>query len=178
MRDTFVLLTGCSGGGKSTLVDFLGDCGFATVPEPGRRIVREELAGQGKALPWVDFKAFARRAVEMAKADLTDAQHCDGLVFFDRGLIDAAVALADSGGEPVQETVGETRPYGTRVFAVPPWKELFAQDAERRHDFDAAVREHHRILQALDTLGYMTTELPRVSVQERADIVLTALGVK
>jgi predicted ATPase len=173
----FVLLTGCSGGGKSTLLRALEERGFPTVQEPGRRIVSEELARRGKALPWLDMKAFALRAVEMAKSDLQVAKHIDGIVFFDRGLIDAAVALAHSGGQTIEETISETQAYWKRVFVVPPWRELFANDAERRHEFDAAVQEHFRIEEALDALGYIRIALPKVSVQERAEIVLKECGV-
>ena len=154
----------------------LDERGFATVQEPGRRIVADELAGEGKALPWVDMKAFALRAVAVARSDLLAAQDSDGLMFFDRGLIDAAVALAHSGGPAIEETLGHTDRYETRVFVVPPWREIFAEDAERRHGFDAAVQEHHRIVQALDALGYMRIALPRVSVEERAEIVLRECG--
>ncbi len=172
MSHRFVLLTGCSGGGKSTLLRALEKRSFAIVPEPGRRIVSDELAGYGKALPWVNMEAFAQRAVEMAKRDLEVAQQTGGIVFFDRGLIDAAVALAHCGGPTIEETLGKTRAYWERVFMVPPWKTLFANDGQRRHSFEEAVQEHRRIEQALDTLGYTRTELPKVSVQERAEIVL------
>jgi len=50
----FVVISGCSGGGKSTLLAELGSHGYATVEEPGRRIVKEELKAGGPALPWVD----------------------------------------------------------------------------------------------------------------------------
>ena len=40
----FVVISGCSSGGKSTLVVELGRRGYAVVEEPGRRIVKEELA--------------------------------------------------------------------------------------------------------------------------------------
>jgi predicted ATPase len=33
---------------------------------PGRRIVQEELAGSGAALPWVDGAAFTRGAMAVA----------------------------------------------------------------------------------------------------------------
>lgn len=176
MSRRFVLLTGCSGGGKSTLLKALEERGFATVQEPGRRIVSDELAGRGNALPWVNMKAFALRAVEMAKSDLQVAQHINGIVFFDRGLIDAAIALAHSGGQSIEETLGGTQAYWKRVFLVPPWRELFANDAERRHNFEAAVQEHLRIEEVLDALGYKRTELPKVSAQERAEIVLKECG--
>ena len=66
----FVVISGCSGGGKSTLLIELGQRGYATVQEPGRRIVKEEMLGAGLALPWVNEIAFAQRAVvEIALAD-------------------------------------------------------------------------------------------------------------
>ena len=66
--DRFVIISGCSGGGKSTVLAELARRGHAIVEEPGRRIVQEELRGAGCALPWVDPVAFARRAVAMALA--------------------------------------------------------------------------------------------------------------
>jgi hypothetical protein len=40
-RSFFVVISGCSGGGKSTLLDELGRRRYAVVAEPGRRIVQE-----------------------------------------------------------------------------------------------------------------------------------------
>jgi predicted ATPase len=70
----FVVISGCSGGGKSTLLAELGRRGYAAVEEPGRRIVREEMEGEGSALPWVDTAAFLRRAIAMYLL-LTGSQH-------------------------------------------------------------------------------------------------------
>lgn len=61
MTSRHVVLSGCSGGGKSTLLSALGRRGWVVVPEPGRRIVEEEQRGDGRALPWVDLAAFAMR---------------------------------------------------------------------------------------------------------------------
>lgn len=38
----FVVISGCSSGGKSTLLAELGRRGYAVVDEPGRRIVKDE----------------------------------------------------------------------------------------------------------------------------------------
>ncbi len=94
--DRFVTISGCSGGGKSTLRDALRRRGCRTVQEPGRRIVVEELPRDGTALPWVDAIAFARRAIEMALADRAMIEAGAMWVSFDRGLIDAASALDSS----------------------------------------------------------------------------------
>jgi len=171
----FVVISGCSGGGKSTLLTELGRRGYATVAEPGRRIVRQELLGEGLALPWVDGVAFARRAVALAIADHTTAAQSAGWVFFDRGLIDAAAALQHLTGEAALPTLGQTYRYHPRVFLVPPWREIYATDPERRHDFDVAIAEYPRLLRAYPSLGYEVTELPKIGVSERADFVLRSL---
>jgi predicted ATPase len=40
--ERFVILSGCSGGGKSTLLAEFGRRGHSIVEEPGRRIVKQE----------------------------------------------------------------------------------------------------------------------------------------
>jgi predicted ATPase len=169
------VISGCSGGGKSTLLTELGRRGYSTVEEPGRRIVREERLGGGSALPWVDATAFARRAIALALADRSAVESTGGWVFFDRGLIDAAAALQHLTGEPMLDTIGRTHCYHRRVFLTPPWPELFVTDAERRHGLDAAAAEYRRLLEIYPSIGYEVTILPKVSVPERADFVLYTL---
>ncbi len=171
----FVVISGCSSGGKSTLLAELGRRGYAVVEEPGRRIVKDELARNGLALPWVDATAFLRRAVEMALADRASAIASEGWVFFDRGLIDAAAGLQHLTGEPALEKFGQSQRYHRRVFLAPPWPEIYVQDLERRHGLDSAIDEYSRLLEVYPSLGYELSILPKASVARRADFVLTML---
>jgi len=107
--DRFGVISGCSSGGKSTLIAELAKRRYAVVDEPGRRIVKEELARGGSALPWVDRVAFARRAIAIALTDRAVAGSLDGWVFFDRGLIDAAAALEHMTGKPVLTALGQAK---------------------------------------------------------------------
>jgi predicted ATPase len=173
--ERFVVISGCSGGGKSTLLIELARRGHAVVDEPGRRIVKEGLGGDGSALPWVDGAAFARRAIEMALADRAAASRLDGWVFFDRGLIDAATALQYLTGEPALTTLGEEHRYHRRVFIAPPWPEIYVNDPERRHGFDDAVLEHDRLVGVYPSLGYEVVMLPKTGASERADFVMRIL---
>ncbi len=92
--------------GKSTLVAGLSRRGFLTVPEPGRRIVEEELRGDGRALPWIDLTAFARKAIEMAHFDRAAVRASAGWVFFYRGLIDTMVAHQHASSHRTPSTLG------------------------------------------------------------------------
>jgi len=171
----FVILSGCSGGGKSTLLAALAARGYATVEEPGRRIVKAELARGGAALPWTDMAAFLRLAIEMSLEDRQASASQGGWVFFDRGLIDAASGLDSVTGERVLDALAQAHPYHRRVFLTPPWPQIYTADAERRHDFEAALDEYHRLLRVYPELGYEAVLLPKVDVEARADFVLHAL---
>lgn len=175
MSDRFVVLSGCSGGGKSTLLAELGRRGHAVVEEPGRRIVREETARGGRALPWGDPEAFLRRAITMALADRQEAEGADGWVFFDRGLIDAISGLEAMTGEPSLAEYGQAHRYHRMVFLTPPWPEIYVTDPERQHGYEQAVAEYGRLGRDYGRLGYETIEVPRRPVQERADFVLARL---
>lgn len=175
MVERFVVISGCSSGGKSTLIAELGRRGHAVVEEPGRRIVKEELASSGPVLPWVDRIAFARRAVTMALADRAAAFLLDGWVFFDRGLIDAAAALQHLTGEPALATLSQANRYHRCVFLAPPWPEIYRTDPERRHGMDMALAEYSRLLQTYPSLGYEVSILPKVGVEERCDFILRML---
>ena len=52
--DRFFVLTGGPGSGKTTLIQALAKRGFATAPEAGRGIIRDQQAIGGAALPWAD----------------------------------------------------------------------------------------------------------------------------
>lgn len=170
-----VVLSGCSGGGKSTLLAELASRGFAVVCELGRRIVEEELCSGGSALPWVNMAAFAKRAIDVAAQDRADASQGSDWTFFDRSLVDAAVALQLATGQRASNILGPYARYHARIFLTPPWPEIYITDNKRRHGLDDAIAEYDRLLAAYGELGYEPIILPKVGVSERADFVLRRL---
>jgi predicted ATPase len=173
--DKFVIISGCSGGDKSTLLEELRRRGYAVVDEPGRRIVARELEGGGLALPWVDGVAFARQAMALSLADRAVADRRPGWVFFDRGLIDAASALQHLTSEPVLDELRHTHRYNKHVFLTPPWPDIYKTDQERRHGFAEAVAEYDRLCAVYPALGDEISILPKIDVEVRADLILATL---
>ena len=171
----FVLISGCSGGGKSTLLSALQERGYLVIQEPGRRIVQEQLCQGGTALPWLDMRAFLEEVIKTAQADYLSAPRDGRWVFFDRGLLDAAAALQELTGEPVLEPLSNTHPYHPQVFLTPPWPEIYTADPERRHDMKAALHEYERLERIYPLLGYKVSVLAKTTVENRADFVLRCL---
>lgn len=170
-----VILSGCSGGGKSTLLSSLSKHGFATVEEPGRRVVDQQLKTGGTALPWLDLKAFLEQALAMAEENYATARNTSGISIFDRSLIDAASALRHLGDDRWYERLRSEFRYDNRVFLTPPWPEIYATDNARRHGFEDAVDEYQRLCRDYDDLGYDVVILPRIGVQDRVEFMLKAL---
>ena len=164
--DRFVVITGCSGGGKSTLLAELARLGFTVVPEAGRRIVREQDWTGGDALPWTAPVRFAELAVSRCVESLIRVGGEPGPVFFDRSPVDQLAGL-ERLGLPVPATV---------AGAAPPWPEIFTTDPERRHGLEAALAEYGPLRAVYERLGYRLVDLPKVGVEARADFVMARLG--
>ena len=170
------LITGCSGGGKSTLLAELANRGLAIVPEAGRRVVAAEQAAGGTALPWTDLYAFLHKVEILAKQDLLAAAELDGPAFFDRGLVDTFCGFERLDEGDAQQLHGQHLLYDQCVFVAPPWPEIYETDEVRQHGFDEARTEYEHILTTLPKLGYQPVHLPLVSVEERADFVIKTIG--
>lgn len=91
--DRYFVISGCSGSEKSTLLSALRVAGNATVEEPGRRIVQDQIRRGGDALPWTDPQRFPELRAELAISDFDARIAVAGRVFFDRSFIDVAAAL-------------------------------------------------------------------------------------
>lgn len=61
--------------------------------------------------------------------------------------------------------------YRSEVFIAPPWREIFGQDEERKQDFAEAERTYQALLATYDDYGYRLCEVPRLSVEARADFI-------
>jgi len=171
-----VVITGCSGAGKSTVVDALAAKGYATFPEPGRELVSAELSAEGDDLPWANAGGFMKKVVALAKHQWEMASH--PVSFYDRSLIDAVTWL-ERQSAPLPKDVSSLvsdYPYDTTVFSVPPWRDIFVNDAERRHSFDAAVEEYEALLVSYPAKGYTVLNIPKLPVDERASWVLSKVG--
>jgi len=176
--DRLVVLSGCSGGGKSSLLTELARRGFGAFEEPGRQIVKEQALIGGDALPWANVAQFVEVTVSRSIHHMTSAVRNDRLSFFDRGIIDQVGGLRHM-NLPVPRhllTAAERLRYHERVFVAPPWPEIFANDSERRHSFDEAAASYDNLLQTYESFGYRAIVLPKVTVGARADFILELLG--
>lgn len=149
--------------------------GCFVVEEPGRRILDEEMAGEGGAPSRVDKSTFAEHAAAMSLSDRTMAVAERGLVFFDRWLVDALAALDHTSGEGHLELAQEHR-YNQNRLLAPPWPQIYAVDELRQHCFEVAVAEYDRLTHNSVTLDHKIHVLPKMPAAERADLIFGRQG--
>ncbi len=89
--DQLVIISGCSGGGKSTLLAELACQGHAVREEAGRQVVKEQIFIGGNALPWADAGKFVELTISRTMHNMISAARTGRLTFFDRGIIDQVV---------------------------------------------------------------------------------------
>jgi predicted ATPase len=170
----FFVLTGGPGSGKTTLLNALSNFGYQTAPEAGRAIIRHQQAIGGPALPWNNPALFAEMMLQWEMRSYEGALASTGRVFFDRAVPDVIGYLGLSGlAIPNHITAAAERfRYNRRAFILPPWPEIFTQDAERRQDLQTAICTYEAIVEAYAHCGYELLEIPRLPVKERARFLL------
>ena len=175
---SFHVITGGPGSGKTTLIDALAEAGFARTIEAGRAIIQDQTAIDGPALPTRDPVLFAELMLSWELQSYRSAQAQDGPVFFDRGVPDIAgyYRLIGKTVPPHVTAATERFRYNRRVFAAPPWPEIFDQDAERKQTFDEAVRTFEAVTGAYRDFGYELVLLPLAPVSQRVAFVRDAIG--
>ena len=73
--------------------------------------------------------------------------------------------------------------YARTVFVMPPWREIYQNDAERKQDFAEAIASYDLAVSTYREFGYEPVDVPKVSVTERVQFILerveaTLLGAR
>lgn len=171
------VVTGTSGTGKTRLIEHLQKLGYRCHAEPVRKVLREQLAVNGPALPANDPALFLRHIAQQCVHDLADATARAGPSFFDRGLPDAVAYAVRFGVDPREfQAAAAAHRYANEVFVLPPWREIFVNDELRGASFDDYQRFHDQITRAYLDCGYTLIEVPRGTVESRADFIVATLA--
>ncbi len=173
-----VIITGGPGFGKTSIIEELESRNYSCKHEVSRTIIKEQLAAGGDILPWKNLSNFSELLMQNRIKQFEEA-HPKEFTFFDRGLPDIiAYMQKDELNIPISynKKVKECF-YFTTVFIVPPWKEIYKNDDERKEDYETACMLNKVIIDTYQNFGYNTVTLPKFSVKERADLILKQIGI-
>ena len=181
MKNKLIVITGCSGGGKSTLIDSLNQMGYTTIPEAGRILVKEQIENNGGNLPQLNPMGFCNllieKSIEFYKQVKTLKNAKDNVIFFDRSFLDPISyyqSYAENDKDQYDYLLDQFR-FNNPILMTPPWKDIFSEDSERKHTFEDAISEYDRLKQFYPRCGYMVTDIPKASIDKRIALILSCI---
>ena len=171
------IISGGPGAGKTTLLQALHQQGYATSEEVSRQLIIQEASRGSNCLPWVNLSCFAHKVLCRMVQNYKHAQSSAGTTFFDRGIPDIISYLQVAGlpVDEIYEQAAQQYHYKQVVFLAPPWPEIYVNDSERWQTFEEAEALYKAIKATYQSLKYTILELPKASVAERTDFVISHL---
>ena|SRR3990167_10839429 len=181
MENKLIIISGCSGGGKSTLIDTLKSMGYTTMPEAGRIVVREQITMGKDRLPWIDPLGFCQllinKSIKLYKEAAQIKHPKNNVIFFDRSFLDAISyykTFTKENKNEYDELLDEFK-FNNLIFMTPPWEEIFCEDGERKNTFENAVSEYNRLKQFYPSQGYTVIDIPKAPINERIKFIISFL---
>lgn len=171
-----IVITGGPGSGKSSLIASLSEIGFPCMEEAARKVIRDfqEL----EFSPWGNITEFIRLVYERIFSDLHQPA-CQS-TFCDRGILDC-IAYLNEAGRPIPDYLKNFDPhlyYAPEVFILPPWPEIYQEEPARRQDYAKAVSLYHSLKNTYLEYGFRLVEVPKLSIERRADFILESLKLQ
>ena len=179
MNSEIIVLIGGPSSGKSTLIDALVIKGYTCLPEISREIIDKAQKEGIDQLFLEQPLLFSEMLLEGRKKQFIEAKkHADDIVFIDRGLPDV-LAYMHYIGDDYPNIFTETcnaHKY-TKVFMLPPWKEIYVSDKERYESYEQALEIHEHLVQTYTNFGYDIVEIPKDTVEKRTEFILNEISL-
>jgi len=170
------IITGAPGTGKTSIINELKKRGFNCIDEISRDIIAEQSINNQKSLPWKNQIAFETKIANMrSKKYLTSPENC--ICFFDRSALDCIAYLELNNLKPTSEIIAKINicNFNKKAFYTPIWEEIYVKDNERKEDIKRAKEIHEKIISIYKKKGYKLIRVPKLSITERANFIISEI---
>jgi len=163
------VITGGPGCGKTTVLDILERMGCTVLGESARKLIIEEQAKGGRALPWDDWQNFQTAVLRMQlrrEGEITET------VFLDRAAIDTIAYYRLHGQEPPADVLAACAKNGYALIFLLDQPPQYEADAQRKENPETAARISRLIEEAYAERGCKIIKVPVLPPMERAQFIL------
>ncbi|AWM12875.1 AAA family ATPase [Flavobacterium sp. NRK F10] len=178
MNKEIIVLAGGPSSGKTTLINALTEKGFICYPEVSREVIREAQKQGIEQLFLEKPLLFSELLLEGRIKQHRNAQEEEeNIVFLDRGIPDVLAYMHYIGDSyPSFFTDACKNHIYTKVFILPPWKEIYESDSERYETYEQAVLIHEHLEETYKNFGYQLITIPKGAIDKRVNFVLDHLN--
>ena len=178
MNKQLVVLIGGPGSGKTTLIEKLIEKGYTCYPEISREITLRAREQGIEQLFLEKPLLFSELLLEGRKKQHEDAlTENNDLIFLDRGIPDIPAYMhyiGDSYPSFFDDACKEYR--YSKIFFLPPWKEIYIEDEERYENYNQAELIANHLLETYIYYGYKPIEVPKDTPHNRIIFILEQLS--
>jgi len=170
-----ILLIGGPGTGKSTIINHLDKMGYRCLPEISREIILTAQKEGTEQLFLTQPLRFSELLLEGRIKQHQEANHLvANYVFIDRGIPDITAYLDLANDEyPATFKHANAKYTYDQVFLLPIWDAIYISDNERYEDVEEAKKIQQQLIKTYTELGYDLIEVPKSSVEQRVEFILT-----
>ena len=61
------------------------------------------------------------------------------------------------------------------MFYAPFWKNIYKKDNERKEEIEQAINIDKAIMNVYQSIGYEMIEIPKISIEERANFIISKI---
>lgn len=179
LKKQIVVITGGPGTGKTTIIDQLIVDGYTCFPEISRQIIFDAKKNGIEQLFLENSLLFSDLLLEGRIKQFEEANyHENELVFLDRGIPDI-LAYMHYIGDSYPEAFDEAclKSMYSKVFILPPWKEIYKSDEARYENFEQATLIYNHLKETYQKYGYQTIEVPVGKLEDRVQFILNELNL-
>jgi predicted ATPase len=150
---------------------------FTCMPEISRTLTREAQQNGIEQLFLKKPLLFSELLLEGRISQFKDAdKNAGSTVFFDRGLPDIHAYLDFLGTSYPKIFIEKCLEHRySKVFMLPPWKEIYKTDNERYESFEESLIIFDHLLMAYEEMNYKIHTVPEGSVHQRVSFILNSL---
>lgn len=169
-----IVITGGPGSGKTTVVQYLEQKGFAVKHEISRQVTLEAQKKGTEQLFLKDPLLFSQKLMEGRLLQFSDAETCnEKILFYDRGIGDIPAYLDFAKIDYPPDFTNLCKKYRyDKVFILPPWEKIYHPDNERYESFEQAHEIFRYLKEAYVNFDYDIYEVPTGTVEERVNFIL------